>query len=85
MEGPYALDLSLGSGGVLRVCAIERKHVDVLKTSVDVRSIELAQNVFACGEEILTACRARDHLSDDVDRLQAALRVLGAYAKYPTC
>jgi hypothetical protein len=76
MDGPYVVEVSRASEGVLRLRAIERARQEQEITCEDTQALDFINGLLACAEEVLAACRQRSCWSVDADKLEAILPVL---------
>ena len=76
MEGPYLVEVSLRSPGVVHIRAIERGAHEQERASEDVRTLDFIDALLVCAEEILAACRQKGCWSVDAAKLQAAMPML---------
>ena len=73
MDGPYVVEVSCVSEGVLRLRAIERARQELERACEDTRALDFINGLLDCAEEVLAACRQGDCWSIDADKLEATL------------
>jgi hypothetical protein len=76
MDGPYVVEVSCTSEGVLRLRAVERARQEQERACENTRALDFIDGLLACAEEVLTVCRQRGCWSVDADKLEAALPLL---------
>jgi hypothetical protein len=76
MEGPYMVEVSCASGGLLRLRAVERAQQEQEIACEDTRALDFIDGLVVCSEEVLAACRQRNCWSVDADRLEAILPLM---------